>query len=101
MYGLLVTYGDNIPNAVTGTDNAAARAAADAGIQRAILDLVASPSAPRETTVGTTISTATDDQSLFDIFRLRRPHSALGYRPPAPLTIAPSPPTLDGAPIVQ
>ena len=29
------------------------------------------------------------------------PHSALGYRPPAPLTIAPSPPTLDGAPIVQ
>ena len=34
-------------------------------------------------------------------YNTRRPHSALGYRPPAPLTIAPSPPTLDGAPIVQ
>ena len=29
-------------------------------------------------------------------YNTRRPHSALGYRPPAPLTIAPSPPTLDG-----
>jgi putative transposase len=34
-------------------------------------------------------------------YNTRRPHSALGYRPPALLTIAPSPPTLDGAPIVQ
>ena len=34
-------------------------------------------------------------------YNTRRPHSALGYRPPAPLTIAPSPLTLDGAPIVQ
>jgi transposase InsO family protein len=34
-------------------------------------------------------------------YNTRRPRSALGYRPPAPLTIAPSPPTLDGAPIVQ
>ncbi len=34
-------------------------------------------------------------------YNTRRPHSALGYRPPAPLTNAPSPPTLDGAPIVQ
>jgi len=34
-------------------------------------------------------------------YNTRRPHSALGYRPPASLSIAPSPPTLDGAPIVQ
>ena len=34
-------------------------------------------------------------------YNTRRPHSALGYRPPAPLSIAPSPPTLDGAPSVQ
>jgi putative transposase len=34
-------------------------------------------------------------------YNTRRPHSALGYRPPAPLAIAPPPPTLDGAPIVQ
>jgi len=34
-------------------------------------------------------------------YNTRGPYSALGYRPPAPLTIAPSPPTLDGATIVQ
>ena len=35
-------------------------------------------------------------------YNTRRPHSALGYSPPAPPhAIAPSPPTLDGAPIVQ
>jgi putative transposase len=29
-------------------------------------------------------------------YNTKRPHSALGYRPPAPLTIAPKPPPLDG-----
>jgi hypothetical protein len=29
-------------------------------------------------------------------YNTRRPHSALGYRPPAPLTIAPSPPPSTG-----
>ena len=31
----------------------------------------------------------------------RRPHSALGYRPPAPHTITPASPALDDMPIVQ
>ena len=34
-------------------------------------------------------------------YNTRRPHSALGYRPPAPLTIAPAPPQLDEAPNMQ
>jgi len=33
-------------------------------------------------------------------YNTRRPHSALGYRPPAPITIAP-PPALDGAANMQ
>jgi hypothetical protein len=28
-------------------------------------------------------------------YNTRRPHSALGYRPPAPVTVAPLPPALD------
>jgi|SwirhirootsSR3_FD_contig_21_60364003_length_409_multi_3_in_0_out_0_1 transposase InsO family protein len=28
-------------------------------------------------------------------YTIRRPHLALGYRPPAPRTLAPSPPTLE------
>jgi putative transposase len=31
-------------------------------------------------------------------YNTRRPHSALGYRPPAPLTIAPAAPLLDAMP---
>jgi len=34
-------------------------------------------------------------------YNTRRPHSALGYRPPAPLTIAPNPPNLDQIPKMQ
>jgi transposase InsO family protein len=34
-------------------------------------------------------------------YNTRRPHSALGYRPPAPVTIAPQPSTLDGAANMQ
>jgi transposase InsO family protein len=34
-------------------------------------------------------------------YNSRRPHSALGYRPPAPVTIAPSPPALDGTSNMQ
>jgi len=30
-----------------------------------------------------------------------RPHSSLGYRPPAPQTFMPTPPHLDGAPAMQ
>ena len=33
-------------------------------------------------------------------YNTKRPHSALGYRPPAPVTIA-LPPTLDGQPNMQ
>ena len=33
-------------------------------------------------------------------YNTKRPHSALGYRPPAPVTIAP-PPALDGQPNMQ
>ena len=33
-------------------------------------------------------------------YNTKRPHSALGYRPPAPVTIAPSP-ALDGATNMQ
>jgi len=28
-------------------------------------------------------------------YNTKRPHSSLGYKPPAPLTIAPNPPPLD------
>jgi len=34
-------------------------------------------------------------------YNTRRPHSALGYKPPAPLTVAPPPPILDGTPNMQ
>jgi len=34
-------------------------------------------------------------------YNTRRPHSALGYRPPAPLTIAPTPPNRDPPPNLQ
>ena len=34
-------------------------------------------------------------------YNTRRPHSALGYRPPAPVTIAPKPKPLDGAENLQ
>jgi putative transposase len=34
-------------------------------------------------------------------YNTKRPHSALGYRPPAPVTIALPPPTLDGQPNMQ
>ena len=34
-------------------------------------------------------------------YNTRRPHSALGYRPPAPITFTPPPPTLDGADNMQ
>jgi putative transposase len=34
-------------------------------------------------------------------YNTRRPHSALGYRPPAPVTIASTPATLDGATDMQ
>ena len=34
-------------------------------------------------------------------YNTKRPHSALGYRPPAPVTITPPPPALDGAANMQ
>jgi putative transposase len=34
-------------------------------------------------------------------YNTRRPHSALGYRPPAPLTVPPPKPILDGMPNMQ
>ena len=34
-------------------------------------------------------------------YNTKRPHSALGYRPPAPVTVAPKPIPLDEAPIMQ
>ena len=34
-------------------------------------------------------------------YNTKRPHSALGYRPPEPVTVAPKPIPLDEAPIMQ